>query len=108
MIMKKLFITLLIVGVTSFAGDRWTGNAYVDLAEGRRPIIDLMDGLGFSVATLGNHEFDKGARFLANAIGYAKFETVCANVISEDGELPAQSGLDIFRKVDAAVRRRQP
>lgn len=82
------------------AGDRWTGNAYVDLAEGRRPIIDLMDGLGFSVATLGNHEFDKGARFLANAIGYAKFETVCANVISEDGELPALQPAVTVRTAD--------
>lgn len=82
------------------AGDRWTGNAYVDLAEGRRPIIDLMESLGFSVVALGNHEFDKGARFLANAIGYAKFSTICANVISEDGELAALQPAVTVRTAD--------
>ena len=40
------------------AGDRWTGNAYVDQAEGRRPVLELMNELGYDVATLGNHEFD--------------------------------------------------
>ena len=29
------------------AGDRWTGNAYVDLAEGRLPMIDLMNAVGY-------------------------------------------------------------
>ena len=62
------------------AGDRWTGNAFVDLAEGRRPILDLMNELGYNAATLGNHEFDKGAEFLGEAIEYAKFPIVCANV----------------------------
>ena len=64
------------------AGDRWTGNAFVDLAEGRRPILDLMNTVGYDVVTLGNHEFDLGAEFLQRAIEYADFETVCANVIS--------------------------
>ena len=27
------------------AGDRWTGNAYIDLAEGRLPIIHLMNAV---------------------------------------------------------------
>lgn len=62
------------------AGDRWTGNAFVDLAEGRRPILDLMNELGYNAATLGNHEFDLGASFLDNAMKYAEFPIVCANV----------------------------
>lgn len=64
------------------AGDRWTGNAFVDLAEGRRPILDLMRSVGYDVATLGNHEFDLGAAFLEEATRYASFRTVCANVTS--------------------------
>ena len=37
------------------AGDRWTGNAYVDLArEPRRPIVDLMNRLGYDAGTFGN------------------------------------------------------
>ena len=50
------------------AGDRWTGNAYVDQAEGRRPVLELMNELGYDVATLGNHEFDHGQAFLGRMI----------------------------------------
>lgn len=37
------------------AGDRWTGNAYVDMAAAPgMPMIALMNRLGYDVATLGN------------------------------------------------------
>ncbi len=65
------------------AGDRWTGNAYVDLAEGRLPMIKLMNAVGYDVATIGNHDFDPGQQVLDNAIGRSKFEVVCANMESE-------------------------
>lgn len=64
------------------AGDRWTGNAYVDLATDRLPIIRVMNEIGYDVATLGNHEFDAGQQSLANAIEYAKFPIICANMDS--------------------------
>ena len=72
------------------AGDRWTGNVYVDLAEGRLPIIDLMNHIGYDAATLGNHEFDKGAALLQGAISHANFPIVCANMQSnrEDMSTP--------------------
>ena len=69
------------------AGDRWTGNAYVDLAEGRLPMIQLMNAVGYDVATLGNHDFDPGQQVLAGAIDAAKFEVVCANMHSKGGVL---------------------
>ena len=62
------------------AGDRWTGKAYVDLAEGRLPIIRLMNAVGYDVATLGNHDFDAGQKVLDRAIDVADFEVVCANM----------------------------
>ncbi len=62
------------------AGDRWTGNAYVDLAEGRLPMISLMNAVGYDVVTLGNHDFDPGQQVLDNAVEKAEFETVCANM----------------------------
>ena len=65
------------------AGDRWTGNAYVDLAEGRLPMIQLMNAVGYDVATLGNHDFDAGQKVLDEAIDKAEFEVVCANMESE-------------------------
>ncbi|MDE7070331.1 MAG: bifunctional metallophosphatase/5'-nucleotidase [Alistipes sp.] len=62
------------------AGDRWTGGVAVDRAPGRRPVLELMNRLGYDVATLGNHEFDVGQQTLAEAIGYADFPIICANM----------------------------
>lgn len=74
------------------AGDRWTGNAYVDLAEDRRPIIELMNSVGYNVATFGNHEFDSGAGMLGRAMALADFDIVCANMTSHTDEMPTPEG----------------
>jgi 5'-nucleotidase/2',3'-cyclic phosphodiesterase and related esterases len=71
------------------AGDRWTGNAYVDRAETPgMPMIALMNRLGYDVATLGNHEFDFGQAFLARMIDSMDFEVICANVVSDTCTFP--------------------
>lgn len=71
------------------AGDRWTGNAFVDLApEPRKPIIDLMNELGYDVATFGNHEFDGGSDFLSDMLTKQKFQVVCANLEVVEGDFP--------------------
>ena len=64
------------------AGDRWTGNAYVDLAENRLPIIRLMNAVGYDVAAFGNHDFDAGQDVLDKAVEYAEFDLICANMSS--------------------------
>ena len=64
------------------AGDRWTGNAYVDLAENRLPIIKLMNAVGYDVAALGNHDFDPGQEVLDKGADYAEFDIICANMKS--------------------------
>lgn len=72
------------------AGDRWTGNAYVDLAPTPgMPIIALMNRLGYDAATLGNHEFDRGQAFLGRMIDSMDFEVVCANVVSDTCTFPS-------------------
>ncbi len=71
------------------AGDRWTGNAFVDLApEPRKPIIDLMNELGYNVATFGNHEFDGGQEFLSDMLTKQNFKVVCANIETLEGNFP--------------------
>lgn len=66
------------------AGDRWTGNVYNDAAaEPRKPVIDMMNALGYDVATFGNHEFDPGQAFLNVRTQQAAFEVVCANLVSD-------------------------
>lgn len=61
--------------IVADAGDRWTGNAYVDMArEPRRPVIDMMNAMGYDVATLGNHEFDDGQAFLGHINSLCRFD----------------------------------
>lgn len=71
------------------AGDRWTGNAYVDLAPTPgMPVIALMNRLGYDAATLGNHEFDHGQAFLGRILDSMACEVVCANVVSDTCTFP--------------------
>lgn len=72
------------------AGDRWTGNAYVDMAPTPgMPMIGMMNTLGYDVATLGNHEFDHGQAFLGRMLDSMAFEVVCANVVSDTCTFPS-------------------
>ena len=71
------------------AGDRWTGNAYVDLAPTPgMPVIALMNRLGYDAVTFGNHEFDHGQAFLGRLLDSMAFEVVCANVVSDTCTFP--------------------
>lgn len=75
--------------VLADAGDRWTGNAFVDKAPTPgMPMLSLMNRLGFDVATLGNHEFDYGQAFLGRMLDSMRFEVVCANVVSDTATFP--------------------
>ncbi len=70
------------------AGDRWTGNPFVDIAaEPLLPIVELQNALGYDVTTLGNHEFDWGQPLLRERLGQMDFGAVLANIESADAEL---------------------
>ena len=71
------------------AGDRWTGNPYVDRTPTPgMPIIRLMNRLGYDAATLGNHEFDHGQAYLGRIIDSMEFAVVCANLKSDTCTFP--------------------
>ncbi len=78
------------------AGDRWTGNAFVDLADGRLPIIELMNRIGYDAVTLGNHEFDCGPALLQNAIEHSSFKTLCANMRNISSPLQTPDGSTVM------------
>lgn len=59
-------------------GDYDQGTPYFTMARGEVE-IELMDALGYDVATLGNHEFDNGQEELASRLGRALFKTVTCN-----------------------------
>ena len=71
------------------AGDRWTGNAFVDkVSVPGKPMIELMNRLGYDVMTFGNHEFDHGQAFLGRMVDSISAEIVCANCISDTCTFP--------------------
>lgn len=71
------------------AGDRWTGNPFVDLApEPGKPVIELMNRLGYRLATFGNHEYDMGQERLAQRLADAEFDVICANMTVAESPVP--------------------
>lgn len=67
------------------AGDFMQGSPYVGLSRGA-DAMTMMNAAGYSLAGIGNHEFDYGIDQLENVLGTASFPVICANVY-KDGEL---------------------
>lgn len=62
-------------------GDMFSGNPVVDQhTEKGRPIIELMNRIGYQYAAFGNHEFDYGQVNLQRCMNDADFEMLCANL----------------------------
>lgn len=67
------------------AGDNRSGNPINDRnAEPAKPMYELMNAVGFNLSCFGNHEWDDGPIALRNALGWANFPFVCANVTFDD------------------------
>lgn len=65
------------------AGDNRTGNPLSDKYEiPAYPMVTLMNQVGFSGSTLGNHDFDVCS--LARLVGLSNFRYICANVLADD------------------------
>ena len=78
---RKQYENVLLVS----AGDMFTGNPVVDqYPEKGSPMIELMNIVGFSIGTIGNHEFDYGQETLKKRIKQAEFPFISANISSED------------------------
>ena len=77
-------------------GDFLQGTPLADFvaSSGRRrrahPVIAAFNALEYDAATLGNHEFDYGLRFLGKAISHARFPVVSANIATELGDNPGR------------------
>jgi len=76
-------------------GDLIQGNpiadyqAAVGYKEGKpNPAVDCLNAMHYEVGTLGNHEFNYGLDYLADAIKQAKFPIVNANVVKVGTEEP--------------------
>lgn len=75
------------------AGDRFSGNVYVDNAEEKgKPMFDIMSRLGYRVANFGNHEFDYGQTVLRTRMQESAFPLLCANIQAEGSRLGQPAG----------------
>ena len=61
------------------SGDLWSGPAITDVFKGE-PAVAALNLLGYSVAALGNHEFDFGLDVLAARLAEAKYAPLPANI----------------------------
>ena len=68
-------------------GDMFTGTMVSDEFFGK-PVIDVMNKLGYAAAALGNHEFDYGLPELRNRLKEARFPVLSANVTGIDEVKP--------------------
>ena len=76
-------------------GDFSQGTTYVSTSKGASA-VELMNAVGYDIATLGNHEFDYGYAQLKDNLSKASFKVLCANIL--DGETPAFDGHSIVDK----------
>ena len=73
--------------ITMDAGDIAQGTLFYNAFSGI-PDVNLMHEAGYDIATLGNHEFDKGLKNVKNILKQAKIPFVCANIrFTKDHEL---------------------
>jgi 2',3'-cyclic-nucleotide 2'-phosphodiesterase (5'-nucleotidase family) len=68
-------------------GDMFTGTMASDEFVGK-PMIEVMNRLGYAAAALGNHEFDYGIPELRNRLREARFPVLSANVTGVDEVQP--------------------
>jgi 5'-nucleotidase/UDP-sugar diphosphatase len=68
------------------AGDVFQGTLYFNEYEGQADLF-FYNALGYHAMTLGNHEFDKGDKVLADFITGASFPVISANVSATGGDL---------------------
>jgi len=61
------------------AGDAVQGTLYFSRYHGTAE-FDFLNEMGVDAMVIGNHEFDKGAAYLADFIGYADFPMISANI----------------------------
>lgn len=85
-------------------GDIFSGNPVVDNHDEKGfPMIDLMNKVGFDIATIGNHEFDYGEVILKDRFQQAQFSWVCANVDMNTTGIPEPNEYKTIIKNDVKI-----
>ena len=81
-------------------GDMWTGAAISTWFDGES-MVEVMNGMGYEAAAVGNHEFDFGLDTLLIRAEQMDFPLLSANIRDkETGETPTEWGLRPFTILD--------
>ena len=86
------------------AGDHIQGTAYGSMDKGET-IIELMNGAGYDLATLGNHEFDYGMERALELVGKADFSYVSANFYHEEDGVKGETVLNAYEVFEMGGQR---
>ena len=78
------------------AGDHVQGTAYGSMDKGKT-IIDLMNAVGYDLATLGNHEFDYSMEGTMNVLSWANFPYVSCNFVNVEGDTVLDQVLESYK-----------
>ena len=78
------------------AGDHIQGTAYGSMDKGKT-IIDLMNAVGYDLATLGNHEFDYAMEGTMNVLEWANFDYVSCNFVNVEGDEVLDQVLESYK-----------
>ena len=86
------------------AGDQIQGTVFGAMDKGRT-VIDLMNAVGYDLATLGNHEFDYGIGGALDAVEWADFPYVSCNFYHEKDGSREDNVLDPYKVFEVGGRK---
>jgi len=70
-------------------GDMWTGPAISTWFKGK-PMMEVMNAMGYDLSAIGNHEFDFKVEHLNQQLDSINFPLISANIIDKQtGEIPS-------------------
>ncbi|MGY6521687.1 MAG: bifunctional metallophosphatase/5'-nucleotidase [Mongoliitalea sp.] len=85
------------------AGDIFSGSPFVDFAdEPGKPMVDIMNRIGYDLMVIGNHDFDYGLDILKDRIEDASFPFILSNVTT-NGLLEEVAPYHVFNFEDIGV-----
>lgn len=79
------------------AGDMFQGMPFANLENGHS-VIKLANAVGYDAMTVGNHEFDFGAKNFFDIVKQLNFPVIASNLVTDDGKAALESY--IVKEVD--------
>lgn len=86
------------------AGDHVQGTAFGSMDKGKH-MIELMNAVGYDLATLGNHEFDYGMTGCENVVQWAEYPYISCNFYREEQGVRCENVLEAVHVFETGGRK---